>query len=689
MPKFKKILFCTPLLITPALLSISCNNANSWQLPKTKNIAQSKENGQNDIEQIINKPEEVFLTDIKKYADDDSILFYNVGLTAVAHRYIPLAHLMNVLQLNPNKQIYLFVNTLNSFIPKISEQFKTKHPNFKIIEYQASSNISSGDFEYNYGSVTAYKDTIKNENLDTSKIVLTTDDYFFLTRLQSYINGKTNQDGFIEDYLMFFNLREVNMISDGTASIKFFDNLMFDYMNQNQDWFELTNGKYNNAINFVKYFSELNEEQKVNFIKNEMNNYNLNITKILYSLLIASKNEESISKGKFNFYVPALEMIIDANNTSSLSLSHNDYYNYFFNPYNSQNMNFIKLTSQLNNEMNKEFLLSIGLTEIQINDINNYENEFNNFHNVIYTGSMFSNSPTALEEQAKALISIYQENYENRNKIKIWFKAHPREDENYQILLKDKITSLGYPEISNAIYFLNKSIPMEVFIGKDFMKNDQTNNREVKFYISFSTIGLYLYTNKQQDSLSRTLISESDKKFINTNFGSFDQSILYPESKTILIDDFANLYNFKTSINTNMNYIIFNENNDAIIEWRTFSDYASWPFFSILNYKIIIKYGEIEYEFIQNEAIPSYNSGIALYEKNKINDMISTMTFKNYNLNEYINDTYANSIMNYNLNLAKENRKYSIANVQIQYLNKKGKWEIFSNTSDFVILKDF
>lgn len=529
-------------IITPIM--ISCSNSSKYNdfenvVDLKNNFCENKQFGQEQIYKKINSNDDLFFENIDKYANDDSILFYNIGQIAVSHKYVPIIHMLHVLEKNPNKEIYFFINKdnfSNSFYDTFFQNNVPIFPNLHFYSYNGGSvDFDDGYFEYGFEMVKIVNKVINENKIDKTKIVFTTDEFYFLNRLEVYTKGDMlNTNGFINDYLLFYEIRELNMVADGTGSVDFFQNTFFDYMFYNQEYFMLnSNNQYEYAIQFMKYFATLTHEQKIEYIKN---NNVLNITQIFYYLFIASKNNNDSSFTRVNFYLPALEMVLDVNNNYSAILSHNDPYNLFFNPYNVDKLNLIKLLSTLNDESKELFYKTIGINDNQINDINSYESQFNNSLNIVYSGSKLDNEQTIANE-ARLLIKFYDNNISKNKNIKIWFKGHPRDSINYKQKLLDYIMLIR-PEVANSIYFLNNTVPMEIYLGKPFMQNDEIQNRQVLFYGTFSTVILYLYCNKQQDNIQNILLSESNIKDINYFFGNKYNSILFNVNKVLEISEF-------------------------------------------------------------------------------------------------------------------------------------------------------
>lgn len=667
------------------LFTTSCSNKNEMI-----NLNFNLMNNKKDVVGIFDKWENEFIDNIEKYANDDSVLFYNVSFIAVAHRYVPISHLLRVLQINPNKEIYFFWNSLyfNTDI-EILKQNENMFPNLHLIKYEsATEHIYTMDFEYGYEVIDEYKKAIMNNKLDVSKIVLISDEYYFLLRLLGYVNNiKVSQDNFISDYLIFYKFREINMIADGTDSAKFFGNDYFNYFLNNQIFFKFNEEtkRYEDAIKFMKFFSNLSYDAQVKFIKE---NQKLDVTKIYSYLFLASINSIDSTFTQVNFYLPSTKMIEDVNNLTSTVLSDNDKYGLFFNSYNSKNLNFISLLSGLDLNKRNLFFKIIKISDETISALDKYIELFNNSFNVVFSGSKISNNSTNLVNQANILISIYHENYINKDNLKIWYKAHPREVENYETLLKNEIRNLGYPEVVDHIFFLNKTIPMEIFISLDFMKEDKNFNRKVKFYSSFSTICLYMYANKQEDNIKRIIVTEIEKKEIIKRFGEFKDSKIFNSDITITQNDFDVLYSFLTTISHNKNYLIISEYNEkGLIKWNSFSNYQHWPNFVYFNFKISIHIDDNIYEFEKTRNIDEFDFGIEILNLDNIKKIIENSELKEYTLDNYIIDKDAVSILDFNINLLKENRFYTKGYVEIYYKNDNN-WSLFSNTNSFIIFVD-
>lgn len=674
----KKLLFLSMMMPIHLLPIISCSN-NSNELILKNDILFNKKEGLKNIDFKDNS----FIENIEKYAKDDSILFYNVSFGGTAHKYVPIAHMLRVLQLNPKKQIFFFFNerTFSADFSALENKINSsEYANLKIIKYNKSK-----DFEYDATPIDYFKSEIKDNNLDKSKIVFIGDEYIFLRRLENYVNDvKIDMNDFIENCLLFFDFREVNMISDGTISTDFFNNNFFQYFVNNSNYFKLNKDKkiYEDSINFMKWFNKKTEIEKENYIRSK----EIDIVILMWYFLLASYN--NINHNDFvnvKFYLPSLKIVQDVNNSSSNNLSLNDKYDLFFNPYESKNLNFISLLSNLNSDTKKIFLQTLNISSIDIESLDKYEFIFNDSYNIVYSGSMISNNQDSLNNQVQTLISIYKEN-QKENNLKIWYKAHPREVANYDFLLKNELIKEGYEEVANSINFLNKTLPMEILISQPYMKSNKEKNREVKFYSGFSTTTLYFYSNNQENDLKRIIVNPSEERDIINRFGDPKHSTIFNSKITIKLSDFQNLYNFVTSIQKNRNYLI-GRKDGVVIDWMSFDKYLDWPSFSYYNYAIELEIDNKKYYFSKIDTISTNNGGIKIIESQKFNNIILNSNPQEYSLDNYVKDLQAQSIMSFNIILQKENRLYTKGNLKIYYKNK-GSWASFLDQTPFIFLVD-
>lgn len=518
--KFKimlKYLFSCSLICLPTLNLFSCSSANHFFNNKT------------NLSNYENK--DAFLDSAKSLAKSNNVIVYSIGYYAIAHKYGMIAHALKVLQQNPDQTIYIYISSLSPSDVDVSffDQFKNVKIKFLDLNFD---DVSQLWVDFKYYIFEQFLNDINNNFDDKKNYHLFCDDFQIIRMSKQKPTKSQHYENFVKSfYQILKNFNSINMIADGTASAQFWNNSYYQkFQNEFLELDKKTN-MYQNAIKEMSRLKMLDEKEFLDWSKQSSNNPGLFLSMLttLYSYDNKNYPQDLL---KTNFFVPTTNMIKDVNNTSSKVLTYNDKFNEYFDPYFSLNLNFLSLFRNLNLEFQNIFLSFFKIT-INKQEI---ENKLNNAVNIVYSGRKLISSEI-INQQAMRLIKLNEIHKNDGENVKIWFKGHPNDSNDIYNVLANKIQEITgeFPKWFNV---LEKSIPIEFYISTGILKSDNTKNKVVKLYTTFSTFVLFLETDNQYDLIQKILVSEKELEDINFYFGNLNQSICFNENKVIKDSDF-------------------------------------------------------------------------------------------------------------------------------------------------------
>ncbi|MDE6473142.1 MAG: hypothetical protein K2K73_01890 [Ureaplasma sp.] len=470
-------------------------------------------------ENIINKTydENAFIKNAQEVANDDSVLFYSISWVATLHKMAPIAHILKVLELNNNKKIFLYVT--NNLINKYNlDLIKQRYPSFN---YKVINDLSSNGTDYansfQIPCVNEIKNDIKNNNLENVNKRIYIPDYFILSILSNLPTSNLSraQNLYNNYFYLAKTFKEINLISDGTATILAFGNNLYTFYKNNDELnFDRTQNKFVNAITLQKELNNYDEISFTTWIKKDKKNAMLYLTTLLSS---GMTQEQGLSK--INLYMPYTGMLRDYNNTTSKKLDKNIEYNEYFNPLDFSGLNIIDLIDNLNKT---SFDLLWNTFKLPL--VNDLEKNFNNHKNLVYGGALLSDDNIITNEANKILKILESQN--DLTNVKLWFKPHPRENDDNLSKLINKVNEISKNKNSqtidytNKIDFLNKSIPFEFLLMTSAFKNDSTQNRTVEIYTTYSTLYFTIIASKKKDLIKKILLTKTQKDEIVFEYGT-------------------------------------------------------------------------------------------------------------------------------------------------------------------------
>lgn len=481
------------------------------------------------------------LVDAQEKAGMDDVLMYSINWAAVLHKYGAFSHFLKVLEINPNKEIYIYVqsDTSNKQSPysifSYVANLKDKFPNVKLRIIDKWNSWET--FMFHHAII---EEDLKN--LKDKKVDIYLDDYAILKTLESYyslVSSNKSVDSanalILDNYSFLSEMNSINLIADGTASFRFYDDNFVKGM-------ALTGNAFDNQTNSYKLSDEIRKDL---YLKNISKNKLLNMSNYSGALLLQSfitsfkplNDSNTIPTKYFN---PGTTTIVDMNSNASLALSSLKNTGLFFDPYFSVSANIIGFFKSFNSESLKLFQAALSIV-----DVEDKTALMSNRISLVYSGRLMD-TDEILTGEAKRIISMYKnensverETIDNPNplSIQVLFKAHPRQADDYQTKLINKINELyGKVEASTWLKFLNKSNPFEFYVFEGFISSDPSDNQIIKYYAGYSTTVYFIDSNNQLDDIQKIIVSDSDLDRIKY-YNGYPSSI-FSLDRVILDKDF-------------------------------------------------------------------------------------------------------------------------------------------------------
>lgn len=470
---------------------------------------------------------DALLVDAKQKANTDSVLIYYIGWFAVFHKFGFLSHIISILEINPTKEIHIFVEK-NTFDLNFLANYKNIKISYIETNWPTLENIDneilwSGEFlnQINNLSINRKIDFYLSDLtlIEGINIIMSTNE------LSSDIKNKI-----INQFSgLLYKTDSINLFSDGTLSSTYYGNDYFKLFAKTDNAYSTFENDY--ALN-QKYYNKYKDLVASNTLVN-IDTY----TELFYFLIspIVTKNKSNNFQ-KTKFFHTSINAVIDVNDNLDkerlLTKSPNNY----FDPYNSLNAGLIKLIQSFTQNQQSQLLGALK-ANVQTLSPNNVEFNFmNNALSLVYSGRLLG----ALDEQGmisecQKIIDLYNEakiKYPNKN-IQILFKPHPRDKEDSITLatLKEWIAKITGNDINNInwIFTINKDIPFELYLACNVFFDLPAKNREVKIYTTFSTVALMLYDYNQNMSIENFLLSQKENTNINLWYGT--NSTIFAQNK--------------------------------------------------------------------------------------------------------------------------------------------------------------
>ncbi|AAT28032.1 hypothetical protein [[Mycoplasma] mobile] len=475
----------------------------------------------------------------------DNVLVYYNSWDGVIQRMSQFSSLLKILEINPNKKIYILSNYDEGFSNKNYSLITAKYKNVIFKKIPNANNASRIDSWSN-----AEFENIKLENPGKKFDIFMPAEVWYQNAMKFVSNIKNNdQDGavaIIDKYKAFFEFNSIAFITDGSAERTYIDDNIFNF-------YSFSKNKFNSATKTFQPSIDL----KKKFLQNEPS-FELNIqnASLLWQSLVSNdeNNLKPNSTSQNVFFFASTDMIRNLNDSSTSSLSLNDSFSGWFDPFYSSNLRILKMYTSLSQESKTLFLSVINSSNIIVE---NSLDDMNNNLNIVYSGNIIfdndiSNSDLFAETEATRILSLLNKTItENPNQpihqIKFIFKGHPRDrlisegqTLDYIKTLREKVEmrknlfeSTKKLNQNEWLRFWDKNIPFEFYLLNGFIENNPLKNKLVKMYTQYSTILHLLESEDLLNTVSNIIISEEGRKNIVEKFYGNSSKII--DSKKILI----------------------------------------------------------------------------------------------------------------------------------------------------------
>ncbi len=504
-------------ILTLSSLSITSNSFNLIKKDSNKisNIGSQKQkyNDQNALQM-----------DVQEKATSDSTIIYYINWIGISPRLMSASHLIKILEINPNKEVYFVIrkNVKMNLLDSEINQNKSKYPNFNFIMIEDPLIDSIQSIKNQDYFPLQISDIIKKLNSENKKIDFYCDDYLILNPINNvaknlenvnYYNKETwNKiiDNLVSNFSKIKNMNSVNIFADGTISMNFFSSTIYKSFLFSGNAIDKSKNEYLSESLFLDKHPQVNTVQDL----------------ILFLLSIVSTNEKGSNISKTKYFLPTVEMVNEANLANSQILATNE--KDFFNPYNSLEADLLSFCQGIQHES-----LNL-LNKIFSNNLISESNfEFmNNNNNYIYSGALLEDGNKITEESLKLLQIKKEIEEQGIKKYNIIFKGHPRNPgtvEQIQNSLRKEVKKLSGDD-AKWLYVVNNKIPYELYLVSGIFDNNPKKNKIVKLYTTFSTINLFIYAKYPMlEIIEKILVNLETRKEIFHYFSN--QSKIFPKDK--------------------------------------------------------------------------------------------------------------------------------------------------------------
>lgn len=411
--KKKKYLFSSFFLST---LAVSASIITACSTSEKVSSSSSPENQQTipqvEVNQVARKIQPNYQDEVRKDGllvdavekanKKDNVLMYSINWVAVLHKYGSFLHFLKILEINQNKEIYIYVQTdsnkqspysVFSYVANLKDEFP--NVNLRVIDKWNS-----------WETFLFHHSIIENDlkNLKDKKVDIYLDDYAILKTLESYYSLIENDKSvdlanqlILDNYSFLSQMNSINLIADGTASFRFYDNRFAKGL-------ALTGNVFDNSTNSFKLSDQIRQDLYLgNISKSELLNKNKYSGALLLQSFVTSFAPLNDSKTMpTKYFNSGTTTIIDMNSNNSLALSSLKNSGLFFDPYFSVSANIIGFFNSLKAESRTLFQDALSISDVQ--DKNSL---MSNKISLVYSGRLME-SDEILTQEAKRIISMYE-----------------------------------------------------------------------------------------------------------------------------------------------------------------------------------------------------------------------------------------------------------------------------------------
>lgn len=473
-----------------------------------------------------NDIQDAFLNNARDVANRKDVnLFYCINSSNKANQYGMIAHLINILEINPNINAHLLISR------EVSKQFNldiltTNYGNnikLHIVDNLDINNINNFNFQYAKDILEIVQDNKLTNN------VLYIDDYSFLNFVKDEVNNETNisftqQSNIINSYYQIAkNFNEINIIPNGIESTDFYSNKLFNLFNNlNNKIFEFneSTNTFDGLINLQEeYVSNKNEQEAMSFISQSDENFWIFVA----SLITSNNLNQTKNVVQVNYYVPTTNMIKDINNYSSEQFNANILENEYFDPYNSKGYGLKNLIGNLTTNHNKGMESFLKVFNVPVDELIATKNQFSNYNNVVFEVADQSEDQV-VNNLKQILMNLIDGELQIKEKLQIWLKFETGTvDDSYYERIITRI-STAIPDLNKEQFKkLSNSITFDVYNAYGIFDNDETTT--VKQYVQYSSYALMALNDNNNTFV---IINDFELNDIWYRFGNPNNSLCFP-----------------------------------------------------------------------------------------------------------------------------------------------------------------
>ncbi|MGL5592087.1 MAG: hypothetical protein ACRDCJ_01870, partial [Metamycoplasmataceae bacterium] len=356
--------------------------------------------------------------DAQEKAHTDTVLFYKISTIGVITRFSVVAHIMRILELNPNKIIRIYVVDSINLDPEYFNN-KDKFPNVQFKYFEKTDLESSIDNFAKYNYNIQFLEEVYEEFGPNQKIDGYFDDYSFAQKIILYVNGLNtpiNRLKIYNEFSLLSKLESMSFISDGTWSVEFFKEQLKQAFLLADNLYDSETQTYANAM-LMKDRMKNDDITKEEFLQGN--------NALLYLTSLITFDREKVNSSKY--FLPTTDFIGEMNRLGSKNYKHGA--DDIFSPYNAQNLDVMSMIKKLDQEAIRQILKIDQGFDPEI-----YIAEMNNHNNYVYAGSLMANLENAISN-GKTLLAIKKyaiattPEVSEQEKIVVWFKGHPRDND--------------------------------------------------------------------------------------------------------------------------------------------------------------------------------------------------------------------------------------------------------------------
>ncbi|MGL5591045.1 MAG: hypothetical protein ACRDCH_03185 [Metamycoplasmataceae bacterium] len=507
------------VLIDKASTSITDNIEIGWTRDDEKN---------NENRYLKNALEQ----DAQEKAMTDTVLFYKISTIGVITRFSVVAHIMRILELNPNKIIRIYVVDSINLDPEYFNN-KDKFPNVQFKYFEKTDLESSIDNFAKYNYNIQFLEEVYEEFGPNQKIDGYFDDYSFAQKIILYVNGLNtpiNRLKIYNEFSLLSKLESMSFISDGTWSVEFFKQQLKQAFLLADNLYDSETQTYANAM-LMKDRMKNDDITKEEFLQGN--------NALLYLTSLITFDREKVNSSKY--FLPTTDFIGEMNRLGSKNYKHGA--DDIFSPYNAQNLDVMSMIKKLDQEAIRQILKIDQGFDPEI-----YIAEMNNHNNYVYAGSLMANLENAISN-GKTLLAIKKyaiattPEVSEQEKIVVWFKGHPRDNDILQKLVDAVKRITNGTDDGSWIRVLDHKVPFEFYSVANVFVSDPEANKKVFLFTTYSTLVLTNYAEEPRAEIAKIIVDNSSLYSYQTIVDIYgENSKIFPEDKLTTLKDFEESY---------------------------------------------------------------------------------------------------------------------------------------------------